>query len=257
MRDHGIGRRALLSGVVSVAAAGCVDVGVETTYRRSVEASYGVAVDSLALAVPRGDVTVRGTTDDEVTLSGALVGERQAAVAETAIVGDHADGHLTLAARRDGRTVDDVDVALTLRVPDDTRVTRVAVDRGRVGVERVAGPLVVRARRGDVSVADVAGGVSVSLSEGEVSVADVDGDVVVTGVDGDVSVTGVDGDVRAEAGVGFVGVSDVTGNVTAAVESGDTDIVDVDGRVSTAHGGARATDREGGGSDATDDGSTA
>lgn len=251
MSHRGVSRRELLAGAASLAVGlpGCAGVNVETNYERSVERSYGVAVNSLALEMPRGDLTVREADGHEVTLSGSVVGKDRDAVDGTEIVGDQSDGRLTLSARRDGQVVDDVGVDLTVRAPRDTRVStvsaatgsvslndvvgpvRAATGTGTISAERVTGRLTAVAERGEVSVSDVDGGVSVSLSEGEVSVADVDGDVSVTGVDGDVSITSVDGDVHAEARVGFVSVSDVTGDVRAVVESGDTDVVDVGGDV--------------------------
>jgi len=237
MSGGGVPRRAVLAGVASLALGGCAGVDVETRYRRSVERSYGVAVDGLTLALPDGDVTVRGDDRDEVTLSGAVVGSDGDAVEAAEIAEDRSGGHLTLAARGPRPAGGpSVGVDLTLSTPRDVRVARVAVDRGEVAVERVAGPLAVDADRGEVAVADVDGGVNVSLSEGEVSVVGVDGDVSITGVDGDVSVTEVDGDVRAEVGTGFVAVSDVTGSVTATVESGGTDVTGVDGEVRTSTG---------------------
>jgi DUF4097 and DUF4098 domain-containing protein YvlB len=149
---------------------------------------------SIDIQVPRGDVTVTPSGDDQIHVQAHQVvyaaNDRDAqrsldALAPQLTINGKS---VTLRAANGGNGRAD----LTIEIPNGAAPT-VTAGRGDVTVEGLPGPASVNADRGDVKVDNVTGTVSVKMSKGEFSAHAISGDLSLQGRFDDVSISDVKG----------------------------------------------------------------
>jgi hypothetical protein len=201
----------------------------------------------------RGDITVRGSDDAEIRVSGKKnvrtwsdsQAERIAKPVNVEVTrnGDSYEVHPTGYDASDARISVDLEVVLPKKSP-----LAIKTDKGDVVIADFTSDVSVADQNGDVEVRGTTGSVSVEMKKGGVKILDTKGDVKISGKGGEIEVnnsTGsltVDGDfygpVRAEEvtkGVRMISgrtdllVSGLAGHMEAG--SGNLDLIDAGGNV--------------------------
>ena len=201
----------------------------------------------------RGDVTVRGSDDDQIRVTAKKSvrtwSESQAArIAEPVSVEIAPNGD-SFEVRPTGYDLSDsrISVDLEVAVPRKSVLT-VKTEKGDVTVTGMSGDVGVTDNSGDVDVRSTGGDVNIEMRKGDAKVSDTKGDVKVSGKGGEIEVNDsngsltVDGDfygpVRADKvlkGVRMVSaktdltLSSLAGHLEAS--SGNMDIVDAPGNL--------------------------
>ena len=160
------------------------------------EIPAGAAVD---IQVPRGDVTVTPSGDDQVHVAAHLVvfaaNEKAArrgldALAPQLVVNGK---NVTLRAADASNGHAD----LTIEIPNGA-VPTVMAGHGDVTLEGLAGPANVNADQGDVKADNLAGGLHVRMGKGDFSAHAIAGDLALQGKLDDVSISDVQGRVALD-----------------------------------------------------------
>jgi len=201
----------------------------------------------------RGDITVRGSEDDQIRVTAKKSvrtwSESQAAhIAEPVSVEIAPNGD-SFEVRPSGYDLSDsrISVDLEVAVPRKSVLT-VKTEKGDVTVTGMSADVAVTDNNGDVDVRGGGGDVNIEMRKGDTKVSDTKGDVKVSGKGGEIEVNDsigsltVDGDfygpVRADKvlkGVRMVSaktdltLSSLTGHLEAS--SGNMDIVDAPGNL--------------------------
>jgi DUF4097 and DUF4098 domain-containing protein YvlB len=192
MEEVHMNRRALLGSAgaaLSAGLAGCFGGVFGTPETESFENSYDVSDETVLTVRNRnGDVTVRHTDDDQLTVSGEKRASSQSALETISVDVATGEQFTVEAVFGSGSNFSSRSVELTLDVPEG-----VTVD-------------------------------SAATSNGEVTVEEVTGDVAATSSNGDVEVTGVDGYADCETTNGDVRVRETTGLTGARTSNGSVDV---------------------------------
>jgi DUF4097 and DUF4098 domain-containing protein YvlB len=160
------------------------------------EIPAGAAVD---IQVPRGDVTVTPSGDDQVHVAAHLVVyaanekdvRRGLDALSPQLVVNGKNVTLRAADRNNGRA------DLTIEIPNGA-VPTVTAGHGDVTLEGLAGLANVNADQGDVKVDNIAGGVHVRMGKGDFSAHAVAGNLALQGKLDDVSISDVQGRVALD-----------------------------------------------------------
>lgn len=206
-------RRSVLAGsavVASCGLAGCL-AGGRDVERPLTKTHTTDELTALAVSTVEGDVGVRPTARDTLTIDGQKAALSEGDLEEIALATTTDDGLLELAVERDdSRSVfglrPDPVLDLTVGVPERLEVRRLETGTGAVDAAGVVGDIEVSTTSGHVRLADVDGTVSVDSESGALEVVDPASiDHLVTN-SGDVaaSLPGIDGDARIETTTGNV-----------------------------------------------------
>jgi DUF4097 and DUF4098 domain-containing protein YvlB len=204
----------------------------------------GAPVD---IQVPRGDVTVTPSGDDQIHVQAHLVvyaandrsARRNLDALTPRLVVNGANVTLRAADANNGRA------DLTIEIPKGT-IPTVTVTRGDVTLEGLTGPANVNADRGDVKADNVAGEVHVRMGKGDFSAHAVSGDLSLQGRLDDVSISDVEGRVALDGD--FFGDTNLA-HIAAAVHfhssRTNVEVVSIPGALSIDSGDLQLNDAAG------------
>jgi DUF4097 and DUF4098 domain-containing protein YvlB len=271
-----LGMLALLGTVVGVdytkeKVGGMIDMGDNYSFDLDVAPMKAPANARVLVHNGRGDITVRGSDDEEIRVtakkSAKSWSESEAdRIAKPVNVeisknGDGFEVHPTGYDLSDSR----ISVDLEIAVPKKSVLT-VKTDKGDVTVSGIFADVGITSANGDVDVRGTGGDVNVEMHKGDAKVSDTKGDVKISGKGGEIEVndtTGgltVDGDfygpVRAdkvlkgvrlisvktdltlsalaghmEAGSGNLDIADAPGNLTVRTRDTEIDVDNPGGKV--------------------------
>jgi|SRR5579883_138217 DUF4097 and DUF4098 domain-containing protein YvlB len=254
-----LGMLALLGVVVGVdftkdKIGGMMDAGDSYSYDLDVAPKKIPANAHVLVHNGRGDITVRGSDDDEIRVTAKKAArswsETEAdRIAEPVSVRIEQNGD-GFEVRPSGYDLTDSRISVDLEVALPKKsVLAVRTDHGDVTVSGMLTDVAVTSGNGDVDVRGTSGDVNIEMKKGDVKVSDTTGDVKVSGKGGEIEVNDtsgsltVDGDfygpVRADKamkGVRMVSVktdltlSALSGHLEAG--SGNIDVVDAPGNLS-------------------------
>jgi DUF4097 and DUF4098 domain-containing protein YvlB len=238
-------RRALLASTgcaLTAGLAGCLDSALGVSETESFERSYDATDGTVLSATNRnGDVTVRETGGEQLSVSGQKRASTQSGLEEITV--DVAAGErLTVEGRfGPGSAFTSRSVDLVVEVPAGVTVDGVATANGDVTVEDVAGDVSAVTENGDVTVSGVDGYVQCNTTNGDVRARGTRGltwaqtsngavDVEVLRMREDVTCRSTNGSVTVRVG------SDVTAAIRLTTSRGDADVRDLEYTTSTSRG---------------------
>ena len=205
-------RRQLLAGVGTVASAtlaGCFGAVFGTTVSESFENSYDVTDETtLTVSNRNGNVTVRDTDDEQLTVAGEKRAGSEDALDEISVDVTTGDQFAVQVSFGSGSAFEQRSVDLTIDVPRGVTVDQLATSNGTVSASDVSGDVSASTSNGNVEMTDVDGYVDCDTSNGNVRVRGA------TGLDGartsngtvDVELLAMRGDVTCESSNGGVTV---------------------------------------------------
>lgn len=236
-------RRALLASTASALTgglAGCLGGVFGTPETESFERRYDVSDETvLTVANRNGDVTVRDTDEERVTVSGEKRAGTESAL-DTITVDVVTGEQFTVDVRFGGgsdftsRSVD-----LAVDVPEGVTVDSAETANGAVTVDGVAGDVSASSSNGDVAVTDVDGYVACDTSNGDVRVRGTTGvtgartsngtvDVELLAMRDDVTCRSTNGPVTVRVG------PDVSAAFRLSTSNGDAEVREVPHTVSAS-----------------------
>lgn len=220
-------RRTLLAGVGTAATAGlagCFDAVFETTVSESFENSYQVSDETtLTVSNRNGNVTVRDTDDDQLTVAGEKEAGSEGALDELSVDVTTGEQFVVEVSFGSGSSFEQRRVDLTIDVPAGVTVDQLETSNGNVTAERVMGDVSATTSNGNVEITDVDGTVDCDTSNGNVRVRGATRLAGARTSNGtvDVELLAMSGDVTCKASNGSVTVR-VGPDVSAAFELSTT-----------------------------------
>ena len=165
-------RRSLLAGLATAATAataGCPGSVFGTTVSESFEDSYEVS-DGATLTVRNrnGDVTVRDTDDERLTVAGQKRAGSESALDDIAVDVTTGRQFGVQVSFGSGSAFERRRVDLTVDVPSVVTVTQLETSNGNLSADGVGGDLVATTSNGNVDVTDIDGYVDCTTSNGDV-----------------------------------------------------------------------------------------
>lgn len=229
-------RRTVLGGAALTllgATAGCL--GGDLTESERVEATYGTSATRELVIEGVGEVAVRAQERSDVAVTGTKRAASEGGLGDVQLGADRTDGTLTLAVERDrgpltGLLDPDPTMDLSVQVPRDLRVERVATTNGPTTVTGVVGPVVVESTNRAITVSEIRGNADVRGANGSVVVSDVAGDLVAETTNGSIEAAAIDGDVALESTNGNITLTvapDLDATVDLDTENGDVIVTGV------------------------------
>jgi DUF4097 and DUF4098 domain-containing protein YvlB len=215
----------LLAVLVSV--AGCYS---GPAVRGSFERNFTVTGPiRLELSNAAGDVTITGSADGQVRVSGDVrasgIGFENPRKRLEDII-----SHPPLEQRgdiirigKDFSRMRNLSITYTIQVPHDTEVSA-SVASGAQNIRDLRGPVKVHSASGSIHVEKIDRDAELNTASGSVSAADVGSDVHVNSLSGNVVVSNVKGDVRVNALSGVIRVSQPGGRVEGETAGGEVEI---------------------------------
>ena len=239
-------RRTLLASLgtaATTATAGCLGSVFGTTVSESFENSYDVTDGTtLTVANRNGNVTVRDTDADRLTVAGEKRAGSDSALDEISVDVTTGEQFAVEVSFGSGSAFEQRSVDLTLDVPGVVTVDRLETSNGNVTAEGVSGDVGATTSNGSVTLTDIDGYVDCDTSNGNVRVRGA------TGVDGartsngtvDVELLAMRGDVTCDSSNGTVTVRvgpDVSAGFRLSTTNGRASVENVDHTASTSRRG--------------------
>jgi DUF4097 and DUF4098 domain-containing protein YvlB len=205
-------RRTLLAGVGTITTAGlagCFGAVFETTVSESFENSYDVSDETILTVSNRnGNVTVRDTDNDQLTVAGEKRANSESALDEISVDVTTGEQFVVEVSFGSGSNFEQRSVDLTIDVPTGATVDQLETSNGNVTVTGVTGDVSATTSNGNVEVTDVDGFVDCDSSNGNVRVRGATGVAGARTSNGtvDVELLAMDGDVPCRSSNGGVTV---------------------------------------------------
>lgn len=205
-------RRTLLAGIGTAATAGlagCLGSVFGTTVSESFENSYDVSNETtLTVNNRNGNVTVRDTDDDQLTVAGEKEASSESALDELSVEVTTGEQFVVDVSFGSGSNFEQRSVDLTIDVPAGVTVDRLVTSNGNVTATGVTGDVNATTSNGNVEVTDVDGFVDCGSSNGNVRVRGATGLAGAQTSNGtvDVELLAMNGDVTCESSNGGVTV---------------------------------------------------
>ncbi|WP_302082672.1 DUF4097 family beta strand repeat-containing protein [Salinibaculum rarum] len=203
-------RRTLLAGVGTVTTAGlagCFGAVFETTASESFENTYDVRAETtLTVSNRNGNVSVRNTDDDQLTVAGEKRASSESALEELSVDVTTGERVVVDVSFGPGSNFDQRSVDVSIDVPTGVTVDRVETSNGNVTVTGVTGDVSASTSNGNVWATDVDGSVDCDSSNGNVRIRGATGVASARTSNGtvDVELLAMDGDVTCESSNGGV-----------------------------------------------------